>query len=154
MTRFNLSEWAINHRALVLFLILLLGGAGLYSYRQSRPRRGPLLHHQDHGGERRLAGRDGGRDAGPGRRQDREEAPGAALSRPRRHLFPARRVLHPRDVSSTPRRRARSRTCGYQLRKKVGDIRGELPAGMIGPGVNDEYGDVYSVALHADGRRR
>ena len=62
---------------------------------QPRPRRGSLLHHQDHGGERRLAGRDRDRDADPGRRQDREEAAGAALSRPRRKLFAARRILHP-----------------------------------------------------------
>src|SRR6202007_1722010 len=41
----------------------------------------------------------------------------------------------------------------YQVRKKVGDIRGELPAGVIGPGFNDEYGDVYSALymLTADG---
>ena len=32
MKRFNLSEWAITHRALVLFMILLLGAAGIYSY--------------------------------------------------------------------------------------------------------------------------
>src|SRR6266851_10234326 len=32
MHRFNLSEWAITHRALVLFMILLLGLAGVYSY--------------------------------------------------------------------------------------------------------------------------
>ncbi len=32
MQRFNLSEWAITHRPLVLFMILLLGVAGAYSY--------------------------------------------------------------------------------------------------------------------------
>ena len=32
MSRFNLSEWAITHRALVLFMILVLGAAGAYSY--------------------------------------------------------------------------------------------------------------------------
>ena len=32
MTRFNLSAWAITHRALVLFMILILGAAGAYSY--------------------------------------------------------------------------------------------------------------------------
>ena len=32
MKRFNLSEWAITHQALVLFLILLIGAAGLYAY--------------------------------------------------------------------------------------------------------------------------
>src|SRR6185295_8697306 len=41
----------------------------------------------------------------------------------------------------------------YQVRKKVGDIRGDLPAGIIGPSFNDEYGDVYSALymLTADG---
>ena len=29
----------------------------------------------------------------------------------------------------------------YQVRKKVGDIRHELPAGIIGPSFDDEYGD-------------
>jgi len=33
----------------------------------------------------------------------------------------------------------------YQVRKKAGDIRGDLPAGIIGPNFNDEYGDVYSA---------
>ena len=32
MKRFNLSEWAITHQALVLFMILLIGAAGLFSY--------------------------------------------------------------------------------------------------------------------------
>ncbi|MFY9991060.1 MAG: efflux RND transporter permease subunit, partial [Rhodoplanes sp.] len=41
----------------------------------------------------------------------------------------------------------------YQVRKKVGDIRHELPAGIVGPSFNDEYGDVYSAMymLTADG---
>ena len=39
------------------------------------------------------------------------------------------------------------------MRKKVGDIRGELPEGIIGPNFNDEFGDVYSAIymLSADG---
>src|SRR5262245_37877039 len=32
MKRFNLSEWAITHRALVLFMILILGAAVTYSF--------------------------------------------------------------------------------------------------------------------------
>src|SRR5207244_9618497 len=32
MKRFNLSEWAITHQPLVLFMILIIGAAGLYSY--------------------------------------------------------------------------------------------------------------------------
>ena len=32
MRHFNLSEWAITHQPLVLFMILLLGAAGAFSY--------------------------------------------------------------------------------------------------------------------------
>ncbi len=32
MARFNLSAWAISHQPLVLFMILVLAGAGVYSY--------------------------------------------------------------------------------------------------------------------------
>src|SRR5262249_62300379 len=31
MQRFNLSQWSITHRPLVLFVIILLGAAGIYS---------------------------------------------------------------------------------------------------------------------------
>lgn len=33
----------------------------------------------------------------------------------------------------------------YAVRKKVGDMRGTLPAGVVGPFFNDEFGDVYGV---------
>ena len=41
----------------------------------------------------------------------------------------------------------------YTVRKKVGDIRGTLPAGVQGPFFNDEFGDVFGViyALESDG---
>ncbi len=41
----------------------------------------------------------------------------------------------------------------YNVRKKVGDIRATLPAGVQGPFYNDDFGDVYGViyALEADG---
>ncbi len=41
----------------------------------------------------------------------------------------------------------------YTVRKKIGDIRSTLPAGVVGPFFNDEFGDVYGsiYALSADG---
>ena len=41
----------------------------------------------------------------------------------------------------------------YQVRKKVGDIRHTLPAGIVGPGFNDEFGDTYGIiyGFTADG---
>jgi multidrug efflux pump len=41
----------------------------------------------------------------------------------------------------------------YAVRKKIGDMRATLPAGVQGPFFNDEFGDVYGViyALEAEG---
>jgi multidrug efflux pump subunit AcrB len=41
----------------------------------------------------------------------------------------------------------------YQVRKKIGDIRGTLPGGVQGPFFNDEFGDTYGsiFALSGDG---
>ncbi|MDX2263543.1 MAG: efflux RND transporter permease subunit [Hyphomicrobiales bacterium] len=36
----------------------------------------------------------------------------------------------------------------YQVRKKVADIQGDLPDGVVGPFFNDEFGDTY-IALYA-----
>jgi multidrug efflux pump len=52
--------------------------------------------------------------------------------------------------STPPRETANS---WYQVRKKIGDIKGTLPPGVIGPFFNDEFGDTYGsiFALSADG---
>ena len=41
----------------------------------------------------------------------------------------------------------------YQVRKKIGDIKGQLPATIRGPFFNDEFGDVFGniYALTGDG---
>ena len=41
----------------------------------------------------------------------------------------------------------------YQVRKNIGDIRGTLPAGVVGPFFNDDFGDTYGIiyAFTADG---
>ena len=41
----------------------------------------------------------------------------------------------------------------YQVRKNVGDIRHTLPAGVVGPGFNDDFGDTFGLiyGFTADG---
>jgi len=41
----------------------------------------------------------------------------------------------------------------YQVRKNIGDIRHTLPAGVVGPGFNDDFGDTYGIiyGFTADG---
>ncbi|MGV8892435.1 MAG: efflux RND transporter permease subunit [Burkholderiaceae bacterium] len=52
--------------------------------------------------------------------------------------------------STPPKETAQS---WYQVRKKIGDIKGSLPPGVIGPFFNDEFGDTYGsiFALSGDG---
>ncbi len=52
--------------------------------------------------------------------------------------------------SSPPKEMAQT---WYTVRKKIGDMRATLPAGVIGPFFNDEFGDVYGsmFALSTDG---
>ncbi len=49
--------------------------------------------------------------------------------------------------------KADQREAWYQARKKLQDISLDLPEGVIGPIVNDEYGDVYGLmyAVKGDG---
>ena len=41
----------------------------------------------------------------------------------------------------------------YHVRKSVGDMRQTLPAGVVGPGFNDEFGDTFGIiyGFTADG---
>ena len=41
----------------------------------------------------------------------------------------------------------------YQVRKNIGDIRHTLPAGVVGPGFNDDFGDTFGLiyGFTADG---
>jgi len=34
MKRFNLSDWAVSHPTLILFLMIVLGAAGFFSYQK------------------------------------------------------------------------------------------------------------------------
>src|SRR5262245_28103036 len=44
----------------------------------------------------------------------------------------------------------------YEARKKIGDMRHTLPAGVVGPAFNDEFGDTYGIiyGFTADGFSR
>ena len=85
---------------------------------------------------------------------DRLEKPLESLAVPRlRHqLHEARRShAHGHLRDNTPPSAVPDQW--YQVRKKIGDIRGQLPQGAIGPFFNDDFGDVYGViyALTSDG---
>jgi multidrug efflux pump len=152
MQRFNLSEWAITHRALVLFMIILLGAAGIYSYLNLGRAEDPnftiktMVVHVTWPGATTTEMQAQVTDKIEKKLQ---ELP--YLDRIESYSQPGVSFIRVNLTDKTPP--ARVKELWYQVRKKVGDIRHELPPGITGPDFNDEYGDVYSALymLSADG---
>ncbi|HMA71468.1 MAG TPA: efflux RND transporter permease subunit, partial [Xanthobacteraceae bacterium] len=152
MSRFNLSEWAITHRALVLFMILVLGAAGAYSYANLGRAEDPSFTIKNMIVNVAWPGATATEmqtQVADKIEKKLQELPW--LDRVETYSQPGVSFIQVILIDRTPP--AKVKDLWYQVRKKVGDIRGDLPAGIIGPNFNDEYGDVYSTIymLTADG---
>jgi multidrug efflux pump len=152
MKRFNLSQWAITHQALVLFMILVLGGAGAYSYFRLGRAEDPSFTIKT------MVVNVGWSGATASEMQTQvadkiekklQELP--YIDRVESYSQPGVSFIQVFLIDQTPP--AKVKELWYQVRKKVGDIKGDLPPGVTGPNFNDEYGDVYSniYMLSADG---
>jgi multidrug efflux pump len=152
MKRFNLSQWAITHQALVLFMILVLAAAGAYSYFSLGRAEDPSFTIKT------MVVNVGWPGATASEMQTQvadkiekklQELP--YLDRVESYSQPGISFIQVFLIDQTPP--AKVKELWYQVRKKVGDIKGDLPAGVTGPNFNDEYGDVYSniYMLSADG---
>ena len=152
MQRFNLSVWAINHRALVLFTMLLLAAAGVYSYLNLGRAEDPsftikvMIVNVAWPG---ATANEMQTQVADKIEKKLQELP--YLDRVESYSRPGVSFIRINLRDTTPP--AMVKDLWYQVRKKVGDIRGDLPAGVIGPNFNDEFGDVYSALymLTADG---
>ena len=153
MKRFNLSEWAIRHRSLVTYFMLVISGRGHRVLLAARAERRPGLHGQDHGGAGRLARRHGQRHARADHGPHRAQAPGNAKPRLPQELYDRRPDHDLRQPEGLRRRRPRCRTSGTRCARRCDDIRNTLPLGIVGPGFNDEFGDTYGIVygFTADG---
>ncbi|RYZ74934.1 MAG: efflux RND transporter permease subunit [Lysobacteraceae bacterium] len=142
MRRFNLSEWALTHRSLVLYAMIVLGIIGAWSYRHLGQSEDPPFTFKV------MVVRTvwPGAAADEVSRQVTERIEKALMttgeyeyirsySRPGESqvIFVARDSMHSDEVPAL----------WYQARKKVGDIRATLPEGVVGPFFNDEFGDTF-----------
>ena len=152
MSRFNVSAWAVAHPALVLFLIVMLGTAGLFSYRS-------LGRGEDPSFTIKLvvvtamwpgatAAEMQTQVADPIEKKMQELPFIDKVTTYSKSGFTAMQVAF---KDNTPARDVPQ--LFYQLRKKLSDIKDDLPSGLIGPSVNDEWGDVDLILymLTADG---
>ena len=152
MQRFNLSAWAITHQPLVLFMIILLAGAGLYAYLNLGRAEDPSFTIKTMVVNAAWPGATAAemeeQVADPIEKK-LQELP--YLDRIESYSRPGITFIRVNLRDSTPPGEVRD--LWYEVRKKVADMRGSLPAGIVGPGFNDEFGDVYSALymLSADG---
>jgi multidrug efflux pump len=152
MKRFNLSEWAITHQALVLFMILLIAAAGLFSYFKLGRAEDPSFTIKVMNIQVAWPGANASElqtQVVDKIEKKLQELP--YLDRVSSYSQPGTAFIQVFLSDTTQPRRVKE--LWYQVRKKVSDIRPDLPTGVIGPNFNDEFGDVYSALymLTADG---
>ncbi len=150
--RFNLTEWALRHRTLTLFFLLLLTGAGLLSYGTLGLKEEPEFKFKTMVVRVLWPGASADEIA----RQVTDKLERKLQDTPhldylRSYSKPGESVIFVNLLGET-RARAVDDTW-YQVRKKAGDVRAQLPAGAVGPFFNDEFGDTYSniYALSGEG---
>jgi multidrug efflux pump subunit AcrB len=144
MRRFNLSAWAVGHPALMLFLIAIIGLAGALSYRGLGRAEDPsftikvvIVSAMWPGA---TASEMQSQVADPIEKKLQELPYFDKVTTYTKPSFTAMQVAF---KDNTPARDVPE--LFYQLRKKIGDIKSDLPDGIIGPTINDEYGDVDSI---------
>jgi multidrug efflux pump len=144
---FNLSRWAIEHASFTRFLIGLLVVAGTAAYLRLGQREDPSFTFRimvvsaywpgatAHEMEQQVTDR-----------LEEKLAETPWLDRTQSYSKPGEAQVFVVLREDTPPREVGA--IWYQVRKKVGDIAGSLPAGVSGPYFNDEFGDTY-IAMYA-----
>ena len=144
MTGPNLSEWALKHRSFTIFLMIVVTVGGLASYFQ-------LGRNEDPAFTFRIMVVQA---AWPGatlddtlsqvtERLERRLQEIKSLDFLRSYTSPGRTTIFVNLKGST--KPSAVPDIWYQVRKNIGDIRHTLPAGVVGPGFNDEFGDTYGL---------
>ena len=151
-TRFNISRWAIDHPALTRYLMAVLMVLGFAAYFQLGQDEDPPFTFRAMVVQAYWPGASAEQMA----EQVTSKIERALQDVPhsdviRSYSKPGESVTILQLKDSAPPREVSG--VWYQARKKVGDMRATLPAGVIGPVFNDDFGDVYGTiyALSADG---
>src|SRR5690606_32252092 len=140
--RFNLSEWALRNRGLVLYAMIVVAIGGVLSYLDLARSEDPpftfkamVVRTLWPGATAEEVSRQVTERIEKKLMETGEYEFIRSYSRPGESqvIFMARDSMRSRDVPEL----------WYQVRKKVGDIRATLPEGVVGPFFNDEFGDTF-----------
>ena len=152
MQNFNLSDWALRHQSFVLYCIVVLGFIGVFSYTKLGQSEDPPFTFKI------MTVRTGwpGATAREVEQQVTERVEKKLQEMPELNFVrsfsrPGESLVFVAVKDSEPA--ARMPEIFYQVRKKIGDVRGQLPAGVVGPSFNDEFGDTFGniYAITGDG---
>ncbi|MFN5572763.1 MAG: efflux RND transporter permease subunit, partial [Bradyrhizobium sp.] len=152
MKSFNLSDWALEHRSLVWYFMIAFMAAGLYSYLHLGREEDPSFTIKT----MLIQAKWPGASAEEMTRQvtDRiekklEELP--ALDYTKSLTVPGQTTVF---VNLRDTTKARDVVPTWlQVRNLINDIKGDFPSGVVGPGFNDRFGDVFGniYAFTSDG---
>jgi multidrug efflux pump len=151
-SRFNISKWALEHSALTRYLLVVLMVLGAVAYFQLGQDEDPPFTFRAMAIQVYWPGATAQQVAEQvvdKLERTLQEVPYSDKIRSYSKPGSALIIFQVRD-SSPPKE---MQQIWYTVRKKIGDMRGTLPAGVQGPYFNDEFGDVYGsiYALTADG---
>src|SRR4026208_1563849 len=152
MKGFNLTEWAIRHKALTIYFMIVCMVAGVSAYQRLGRNEDPEFTVKTMVVVTMW----------PGATQ--EETMQQVTDRIEKKLQDTPNLYYLKSytvagtstvfvylLESTPKKDVPD--LWYQVRKKVGDIKQTLPQGIVGPFFNDEFGDTYGIiyGFTADG---
>ena len=152
MNRFNLSEWALRHRSLIWYLMIVATVAGAMSYLKLGREEDPaftiktmLIQAQWPGASAEEVA------AQVTERIERKLQELPALDFTRSQTSAGSTTVFVNLKQSTPAKQVQENW--NRIRNLIGDIRGQFPSGVAGPFFNDAFGDVYGnvYAFTADG---
>ena len=152
MSNFNLSAWALQNKTLVRYTMIVLALIGFLSYQRLGQSEDPpftfkimVVRTFWPGATATEVGQQVTDRIEKKLMETGEYEFIRSYSRPGESMvmYMARDSLHSRDIPAL----------WYQVRKKVGDIRHTFPQGVVGPFLNDEFGDTFGniYALSGDG---
>ena len=148
----NLSEWALNHRPMVVFLLLLLSLSGLWAYGRLGQKEDPeftvkamLVQAYWPGASARQVAEQLTDKLEKKLQEVAQVDYTSSYAKPgvTQIMVTLRESTPPGEVPEV----------WYQVRKKLGDIQHTLPQGVRGPFFNDEFGDTFGnlYAITGDG---
>src|SRR5246127_356455 len=144
MKRFNLSAWAVSHPALVLFLIVALGVTGFLSYQELGRAEDPFFTVKVVNVSAIWPGataQEMQTQVADPIEKKLQELP--FFEKVQTYSKPSFTALQVTFRDNTPAKDVPYYF--YLLRKKLVDVQDQLPAGLLGPVVNDEFSDVDSI---------